>query len=388
MIEIHQHADMSTCESVYNLSKVWRKRFEENPDARSLPTETFAEIAERELLGLGIGKRFGGAQATWPTICEVARIAGASCPSTGWVLLNCIGHALIAERMPESLAADVFANGPNQVIATASAVPDVNILADPEGMRLTGRFINSSAILHADWALVSFSSSTGVKGARKLYGLVPRNDIAVEDTWNSSGLLATGTNSFWLENYLVKSDKIADWKACIRREIPQEIRAETDEAGYLQHVQLIPFLVSSIMAPVLGCAEALADEQLKIIVSRCKKPISNGEISVEHHSLAESRMELESARALYNEVLTELHFKRTFSSGDIKSLRAKAAYVVQLCRSASARGHVQCGMPAIANQGLGQRLWRDFQVMSSHRDVRLSVALQELGEHVVSEGNH
>lgn len=367
---LHPIADPAICTKVHDAAQSWRDRARSGRGHDALPEQTVAELRHLDVMGV-----WQAPEVNWATICEISRLAAQACPSTGWVLVNCIGHALIADRFPDALAKRVFSDDPAPVIATAMAARDTNIINhDDGGLTISGRFVNSSGIDHADWVLLKLPA--GPNGQPR-YVPCETSRISIERTWNASGLLASGTHSFTVELSVPKTE-VADWEPCLKGNRPSD---EVD-GNYLRSMPMIAYLGTSLIAPILGCAEALFREHERLIVRRTRDVGLNS--APELTALGESAMELTTAQLLYRDLLDWLHDKgsqaRSISAEEVKICRAKAATLVRLCGTAAKRLQDACGMAVLSEDAPAQGYWCDLQVMSAHSDVRYGISLQDYGQ--------
>ena len=255
------------------------------------------------------------------------------------------------------------------------AARDAKIIDHDDGsLTISGRFVNSSGIDHADWVLLKLP--TGPNGQPR-YVPCETSHISIERTWNASGLLASGTHGFSVELSVPKTE-VADWEPCLKGDRP----LDEVNGSYLRSMPMIAYLGTSLIAPILGCAEALFREHERLIVRRTKDIGLSS--APELTALGESAMELTTAQLLYRDLLDWLHDKglraRTISTEEVKICRAKAATLVRLCGTAAKRLQDSCGMGVLSEDAPAQGYWRDLQVMSAHSDVRYGISLQNYGQ--------
>jgi 3-hydroxy-9,10-secoandrosta-1,3,5(10)-triene-9,17-dione monooxygenase len=373
--DLHPLSDPKVCADVCDAAKVWGARARSLRGCDALPEQSVAELRQLDVFSI-----WQESDVNWPTICEVARLAAQACPSTGWILVNCIGHSLIADRFPAAMSRKIFLPKTAPVIATAMAASDVNMTEHADGsLSISGCFVNSSGIDHADWVLLKLPA--GPDGQPR-YIPCKTDRITIRRTWNSSGLMSSGTHSFSVDLSVAK-DEIAAWEPCLKG---HRITNDT-QINYLRSVPLVAYLGTSLIAPILGCAEALFREQERLIACRTRNITL--ETAPVLTALGESAMEIATAQLLYRDLLTWLHNKgskaEAVSPQDVKICRAKAATLVQLCGTAAKRLQNSCGMAALAEDAPAQGYWRDLQVMSAHSDVRHGISLLEFGRICLDE---
>lgn len=85
----------------------------------------------------------------WPTLLETSRIAARACASTGWMIALVGGHGSIVRRLPPEHRQHLYACGPRQLFASASASDGSRFTWTPDGIRVDGRWRFSSGIQDA-----------------------------------------------------------------------------------------------------------------------------------------------------------------------------------------------------------------------------------------------
>ena len=119
--------------------------------------------------------------------------------AAGWALQAGVTGAWWNARLPEAGAAEVYANGPDALIA-ASFHPPHRAVEAPGGYRFTGRGPLASTIHDAQWLMMTALVFDGdvprtANGAPEVVGLLLRaRDAQVIDTWQSLGMLGTDSN--------------------------------------------------------------------------------------------------------------------------------------------------------------------------------------------------
>ncbi|MFD2883735.1 acyl-CoA dehydrogenase family protein [Pseudomonas lini] len=168
----------------------WRARAAETEQARCISPQTVEELHAEGLMQLFVPGRYGGLQRDWPTLVEASRIAARACPSTGWMIGLVGSHAAIVGRLPPACQEQVFADGPGQIIATASVSKEVSILKQDGGFRIDGTWRFSSGIDHANWVIVSGKDP---RDGQTLLFTLRADQVQVEDVWDVAGMCGTGS---------------------------------------------------------------------------------------------------------------------------------------------------------------------------------------------------
>ena len=98
-----------------------RERARQTEERRALPPETMQDLYDTGLLRILQPARYGGYEMDWPMHLEAARIIARACPSTAWIVSVVGAHAAIAARLNKRCQDDIWGDGEDSLIATATA---------------------------------------------------------------------------------------------------------------------------------------------------------------------------------------------------------------------------------------------------------------------------
>jgi 3-hydroxy-9,10-secoandrosta-1,3,5(10)-triene-9,17-dione monooxygenase len=349
------------------LVPVWKDRAATNEAARGLSREAIAELHEAGLLRILAPKRFGGLELGWPSLVEASRIAARACASTGWAISLVGGHIATIGRLSGECQAEVFAKGPEQLVATASAATTGTIARAPGGVRLNGIWRFASAIDHASWIIVAgpcLNSDTAPSSVLKV--VVPAPRAQVMDTWDAVGMRATGSKDIHFDDVFVAENWTVSKAECFAAH-PAGARVNAD--AYLCDVPFLPYCTSWIVGPILGAAEGALNE----CIGAARQRPANFRGTAAGDRLAESAAELACAALLYEVLCARLNgagvARRAIEARELAIIKRDRAYLAQLCLRAVGRLVHQLGASASSNSNPIQRHWRDLQVMASHIDI-------------------
>ncbi|WP_339538926.1 acyl-CoA dehydrogenase family protein [Pseudomonas sp. RA_15y_Pfl2_54] len=371
------------CARARTLLDNWKSRAAETEQARCISQQTMSELLAEGLMQLIVPERYGGWQCDWPTLVETSRIAARVCPSTAWMIGLVGSHAAIVGRLSSDCQAQVFADGLGQVIATASVSKDVSILKVEGGFRISGTWRFSSGVDHADWVIVSAKSLRDTSLNPVLLFTLRIGEVQIEDVWHVTGMCGTGSKDLRLDDVFVADAWVTPQSECFGA-APAGARRNPD--GYLFDVEVIPYLGSLHIGPVLGCAEGAFDECVAAL--RNREGSKDGAAAKARPTLlervAESAAQLSCARHLYHAICFLLHSAgmagRSLSVQELLTLKRDRAYLVRLCVQAIQRLVQQMGTAVIFQASPVQRHWRDLQVMASHLDVNWESAMLAYGD--------
>jgi alkylation response protein AidB-like acyl-CoA dehydrogenase len=251
------------------------------------------------------------------------------------------------------------------------------------GYRVTGHWYYNSGSWHADWAGVGIpiSDANGAVVDQGL-ALIPRSDLAIEDTWFVAGMRSTGSNCLVAQDVFVPAHRVMSVPPAIEGHYATE---HTDEPLYRS--ALVPILALVLAGPQLG----LGRKALEIVRTKAaKKAISYTHYTAQADSVA---FQLQLAEAAMRIDTAHLHAYR--AADDIDTAAANGTYPDVLARArvrADTGWAVQNITQAIDGllfaHGAGsfaevnplQRIWRDSAVAARHAVVLPSVGYEVYGK--------
>jgi 3-hydroxy-9,10-secoandrosta-1,3,5(10)-triene-9,17-dione monooxygenase len=228
----------------------FRARAEAAEEARQLPPESAAELLEAGLARILSPPRFGGYGLGVDTWFDVAREIGAADLSHGWCASLIIHHAHLVGLFPEEAQQAVWADGPDVAIA-ASVPPTTQVARADGGYRISGRqSAYASGVGHSSWVIVGGMVHEG-SGPEWLLFLVPPGSYKVADTWFTSGMRATGSNTIITEDVLVPASRVVR---------VSDLRVGKGPGGALHanpiyRAPFFSFAPLTFAAPILGAAQ-------------------------------------------------------------------------------------------------------------------------------------
>ncbi len=133
---------------------------------------------------------------------EVVREISTADASHGWCASLMIHHPHMVAQFPEEAQQAVWADGPDVAIA-ASVLPTTRITRDGDGFRISGdQSAFTSGINHSSWVIVGGMLDEGA-GPQWVLFLIPPGQYTVRDTWFTSGMRATGSNTVVTDDVFV-----------------------------------------------------------------------------------------------------------------------------------------------------------------------------------------
>ena len=186
------------------LGPVLRERAAAAETLRRIPDETIRDFQDAGFFRMLQPARYGGYEVDprvfFDTQIEVAR----ACPSSAWVLGVVAVHSWQLALFEEQAQLDVWSEDTSALISSSYA-PVGKVEKADGGFIVSGRWSFSSGSGHCEWVFVGGFAPTepGARGPDMRTFLIPRSDYTIEDTWNVSGLKATGSNDVVVDRAFV-----------------------------------------------------------------------------------------------------------------------------------------------------------------------------------------
>jgi alkylation response protein AidB-like acyl-CoA dehydrogenase len=376
----HNAAIPKLCQQTLEFLPRWRERAASAEKNRRLSKVSFDELFTGGWIDLLTPRHSVATPGHWPTMVETSRIAARACASTGWMISLVGGHGLIARRLPPDCQSQLYADGPRQLFASASTSTNSQLSLETEGMRVNGRWRFSSGIQDATWLILNAPCANHPDAQRFLL-LIAAREVEVVDSWDSCGMSATGSHDILTRQLLVPHERVFSLHEVFAQRPP------SIDMDYIDCLPLVPYLTTSIIGPVLGCAEgayasfvaALASQTLAID-TRIAEQVS--------HAAAQ----LYGARLLYDSLVSRLHeagvHNQALDARQLLILKRDRAYLARMCVQAVHCLVQHLGASSMTASNPVQRHWRDIQAMAAHRDLVWSDAMLACGDAILQASKH
>ncbi|MFI9812613.1 acyl-CoA dehydrogenase family protein [Saccharothrix variisporea] len=323
----------------------------------------FAEEAERDralrpevakaLVAAGfarhfVPRRWGGAEGCAVDLLEAAALVGEQCASAAWCGSLTAGAARMGVFLPERGQAELWADGPDAVVAGA-LIPSGRARAVDGGWRLSGEWSFTSGVDFSDWALVA-----GLVDDRPWFFAVPRADYDVRDTWLPVGMRGTGSNTLVLADAFVPAHRAFDREDMLRG------RA----VGSAAPTHAVPLrTISGVLfaAPALGAARGALREWSAGV---------SGEDRSTRLTAARTATELDLADFLLRRVAQTCDRGGTTPADAVRNPHDCALAVDRLVDVVEALFRTAGSRGQLATSPL-QRFWRDLHTLAGHVALRL-----------------
>jgi indole-3-acetate monooxygenase len=188
--------------AVHRLGPLIREHRRSFDQERRIPEAVFMALADAGLFRLYLPKTLGGPELSPFDFMRVVEAASALDGSVGWLVGNGGGMSRIGGYLQQSVVRDWFAD-PRAFIASATGAIGTAERASG-GYRVSGRWPFGSGAHHATrfMGLASVKTPEG-ENEPPMCCYFSKSDVQLHDTWFVSGLRATGSLDFEVQNVFV-----------------------------------------------------------------------------------------------------------------------------------------------------------------------------------------
>ncbi|MFL2769675.1 MAG: acyl-CoA dehydrogenase family protein [Rhodospirillaceae bacterium] len=354
------------------LVPVVKERAVEAQNLRQIPEETMADFRVAGFCRHYTPKRFGGLELDWGAHTTLAEEIARGCASSAWMVAVVLSHSWIVARFSEVAQRAVFEPDPDVVIASAFA-GEGEMTKVEGGYHVNGKWAFASGVHHASWTIIGAqvpTAKTLTPNVRPPYrmALLRADQYEIIDDWYSEGLKGTGSSS------LKATDQF----------VPEELTMLSDDMtrcspvgallhdSYIYGVELVPYLESSFVGPLIGAAKGALADYLEITKARRGREFGekvSSQNSVQAR-VAESIMDIRTADRLTKDVMEGLHqdgiAKRAVVGERWVMQRLTFTYAARLCVQAVDRLVSMMGATGQIGNNPVQRQFRDIRAIAAH----------------------
>lgn len=167
-----------------------------------LPDSLFEQLAALGLFRLLLPASLGGHGLSALEFMDVVEGAAALDGTIGWLAGNGGGMARVGGYLPEVSAREIFDDPSAFVVSSTGALGRAVRVAG--GYSVTGRWPFGSGSPHGTWFCpICLVEDDGQATGEIIFVYAPRRDVRLHDNWQVSGLCATGSVDFELEDVFV-----------------------------------------------------------------------------------------------------------------------------------------------------------------------------------------
>ena len=323
---------------------------------RGLTPPVVSAMRDADLFRLCVPAALGGAEAPARELVEAVEALAQADASAGWVLAVTATSGLVAAYLEEETAAGIFGS-PGVAVGGAFAPRGQLLASADDALVLSGRWPWASGCMVCDWLLGGCRLETGE--ARLV--MLPREQVEILDTWTVSGLRATGSHDFAVQDLPVPLDRVA-----------AVIGARPRAEGPLYAFPLFGLLALAIAGVALGIGRAALADLNEL--AGVKQPQGSTRLLAERPAtqsgVAGAEAGLRAARALLFDELDRA-WETARGSGEMDlaartSLRLAATHATRTARQVVDSAYDLGGGSSVYDTSPLQRRFRDVHAATQH----------------------
>jgi 3-hydroxy-9,10-secoandrosta-1,3,5(10)-triene-9,17-dione monooxygenase len=330
-------------------------------EARTIPPDIVDAFLGAGISRILIPPLFGGYGLGLDTWFEVVREIAKADASHGWCASLMIHHPHYVSQFPEEAQKAVWADGLDQAIA-ASIQPRGDLERTEGGYRVSGQFPFASGINHSRWLIVGALLRTEGRPDAGFF-LVRPGDYTVADSWFTSAMRATGSNTAICDEVFVP-ENFTVWLS--------DLREGKGPGGALHghpiyRAPFIAYAPLTFVTPMLGAAQGAYD--LFRDWTKERRALRGGaiaEIVSVQVRLARVAADLDAAELLLRRAVDVAQAPKPPSL----AIRARSmrdfSRGAELCVAAVDERLAMSGTAGFASSHPIQRAWRDIHFAAMH----------------------
>lgn len=304
-----------------------------------------------------VPEQFGGGAMTPMEFLRLIEIISAADGSAGWVASFGFASKYLSS-LPASTLAEIYRESPDVVFAGA-VFPPHPATAEGKAYRVRGRWGFGSGCMGASLIGVGIKVEGDAGGLPRM-AVMPRNQMVIEENWDTIGMFATGSHDLVVDNVLVPEE----WT--LIRGAPPSI----DTAAYRYPTMAMATQVLAIVGA--GIAREAIDEVVKLATR--KNSITGAPSMADRPAfqtaLAQMEAQLMSARAWFFDETSAMWDRVSrgddVSPADVARVRIASTHIAKTGADVTRRAFEMAGTTGIFNSHPLARLLLDALVVAQH----------------------
>ena len=354
---------------------------------RRLSRRVVDAVAEAGLFKLTVPRRLGGYQTDMRTLLEVVAELGRGCMSTSWVTSVLNFSAWQASIFSEQARRDIWEDNPGACVCSVFGPARKSEEGDT-GWIISGSWPAASGCALSDYAALSVPVAMGPDGPVFKAFLVPLAELTIEDTWFSTGVRGSESNTLVAEDVFVPHHRVLELRDALSGVRP-DVRA--DDTLYLSSWSGVGAIAT--LVPQLG----LADAVFQLVMDRSQgKRIPPAGIADQSEDpgfqmrVADAGAKIELAWSMARRICDEVDaaaltgkLPEDLSRGRARMYSALASqYVYEAVETMIS----EAGSSALTQGDALERLWRDMSTAHRHTAYRVDPARKVFGRVLLGKG--
>lgn len=325
-----------------------------------VPKDVVEKLKQIGVYRAFVPKSLGGDELSPAQFCKLIEKISAADASTGWVASFGVSAMYLAS-LPEETFKQIYGKNPDTVFAGAIFPPQVARETDG-GYLVNGRWPYCSGCMGADYIGAGIRvEGSGATSSLPRMAVMPRNQVDIKHTWDTSGLTATGSHDIEIKDIVVSPDWTFVRGAAHGRSEP------------LFHYPAMAIAAQVLAVVALGTAREALDW---IHREAAEKASITGAPSIGNRphvqaQLGKAEARLRSARAFFYETIEE-GYREVCEKGEVASTELKVR--LRLCATNAAQegaevarmAYFMGGTSAIQSEHLLSRCMIDSSAVAQH----------------------
>ena len=354
-------------ERVDGIAAVIRESAAESEQLGHLAPAVMDALRAARLFGVLIPAELGGDGLTIPEFVRVTEAVATIDASTGWTVTILADGALFARLLSPEVHRRLCSDPPGLLASSLNPVPARAVRVDG-GYVFSGAATYLSGSSHAQWitaAAIVLEDGEMVfteDGLDVRAGVFPIEQATSLDSWNTTGMRATGSTDYEFTDVFVE----ADWTF-------EPLRPRRPVAGdVLSAIPLWAQLGGSLASCTVGAARNAIERYIEIAAA--KVPAGNltrmAERAPAQIALGEAEGLAQAAHAVLTQTVDDVWARgvaaQSFDNDTLARQRLGVVTAVRLAAQAVDLLHDAAGMSAVARDTVLERCWRDVHTMTQH----------------------
>lgn len=322
-------------------------------------------IRDSGLFSLMVPKRFGGHEQDLDTFFDVALILSRADASMGWLTAFYIEHNLWLFNYPEAVYSRVMGDDSYVLAPAALNIGGGSATRVDGGYRLQGQWQWGTGIVHSTWVMAGGLLVDEAEGPVPTFFLLPTAQVDPVDTWHVTGMCATGSWDFRIndvfvpEDYALPFQQFLDASSGIAERFPSP----------LYSTPLMAVLGITAALPILGAAQNVLAEFTGQMRQKIDNNVRRAGSPLPDVSglLGEAALKIETAELLLRDTIADVMTRRNKATNAERGhWLSRMAYAAFTCKEAVLALSEETGASGGFLSNPIQRAVRDVSIASNH----------------------
>lgn len=314
---------------------------------------------EQQWFKLLVPAIYGGLETTLPQLVRLQEAVSWADGSAGWVLTLCCGAGWFGGFILPGMAQQVFNTNKVCLAGSGAALGEAEITNS--GYRINGTWKHASGAHHATHftanCLIKKNGEVQLndKGEQLILPFImDQKDVTLLPTWKYVGMVATGSQSFRIENLDVSTDR------CFKIDA-----AQAKVKGTLYQYPFLQLAEATLAVNISGMAIHFTDLCRDIFEERMKQPRLTDNNRIKLKQLLKGTVaNLQTARNAFFEEADNSWLRP--GPAELKAVSKASRHLAIIAREAVDQLYPYCGLMAASPDTEVNRVWRDIHTAGQH----------------------